>query len=89
MRLLVLVRVCPLALTQYGGAIFFGGITNKKPRNPLGFHSITFLPFWVKGYEEKKFKTYMGGWLVGFFSKTKFFLQEKYLYNGPFCGTNF
>jgi len=42
-----------------------------------------------KGYAEIFLKTYMGGWLVGFFSKTKFFLWEKYLYNGPFCGTNF
>jgi hypothetical protein len=42
-----------------------------------------------KGYAENFLKTYMGGWLVGFFSKTKFFLKEKYLYNGPFCGTNF
>ena len=42
-----------------------------------------------KRYAENFLKTYMGGWLVGFFSKTKFFLKEKYLYNGPFCGTNF
>jgi len=42
-----------------------------------------------KGYAENFLKTYMGGWLVGFFSKTKLFLKEKYLYNGPFCGTNF
>ena len=27
-----------------------------------------------KWYAEIFFKTYMGGWLVGFFSKTKFFL---------------
>jgi len=43
----------------------------------------------IKGYAEIFLKTYMGGWLVGFFSKTRFFLKEKYLYNGPFCGTNF
>ena len=31
-----------------------------------------------KGYAEIFLKIYMGGWLVGFFSKTKFFLWEKY-----------
>jgi len=39
------------------------------------YHSFvnTFCPD-IKGYAEIFFKTYMGGWLVGFFSKTKFFL---------------
>jgi len=48
-----------------------------------------FFKDYFKGYAENFLKTYMGGWLVGFFSKAKFFLKEKYLYNGPFCGTNF
>ena len=35
---------------------------------------VTFFGKDVKGYAEFFFKTYMMGWLVGFFSKTKFFL---------------
>ena len=54
---------------------------NEKSNQPT--------PHVCKGYAEIFFKTYMRGWLVGFFSKTKFFLKEKYLYNGPFCGLIF
>ena len=46
----------------------------KRPAEPRPNLRTLFCRRDFKGYAENFFQAYMGGWLVGFFSKTKFFL---------------
>ena len=61
--------------SNLGRGSFFAGLDKSLLINMCGVNNVRNCDLLQsKRYAEKFFQAYMGGWLVGFFSKTKFFL---------------